>query len=250
MRSEANTSHDVPAAGDPVYWDRRSELDPLAAVIDPADRDGRKNQHIHRIHARALERSGVLRPGQQILDFGCGTGRLSEHIHSVTGRVTGVDISPRMVDRARAGHGEPGCEFVAFDGERLPFDDASFDGAVSALVLQMYSAEPERFRAIAGDLARVLRPGAPLVLIERTAPSDGPAWSPGTWARELAPCGLRLETVQPARAARATPVSTAVQKGLVPKRLLGAAAGMDLAIARRRGIRAPYTEALMVARRE
>lgn len=73
---------------------------------------------------RALE--GI--PAPSVLDVGCGTGMLSEQLLSAfpSCRLTGVDLSPAMVERARARLAGR-AEVREADAERLPFHDGVFD---------------------------------------------------------------------------------------------------------------------------
>ncbi len=92
------------------------------------------------------------------LDAACGTGR---HARALTARgheVTGVDLTPEMLERARAS--VPGASFVQADLRTLPFEDGDFELVVCGLAL---SHLPDLDRAV-GELARVLKPGGPLVV--------------------------------------------------------------------------------------
>jgi len=232
------------------YWAARSRLDPLAAVLDPAA-DGGKNAQIHRMHSAALSRALEGRRLGKVLDFGCGTGRISAVIARSSDHVTGVDISPDMVDRARELVQDPRIDFIAYDGDRLPFDDASFDAAVTVLVLQLYRDRRDRFTSIAAELARVLRPGSPAWLIEQCAPEyEGNAWTPERWRKELAVAGFDLLRARPLRHFRNTLIFRAAVSGVIPPRLRERAARLDLSLTARMGARGPYTECLLsVARR-
>ncbi|HLY48157.1 MAG TPA: methyltransferase domain-containing protein [Solirubrobacteraceae bacterium] len=98
-------------------------------------------------------------PGRA-LDAACGTGRHTAHLVKHGHEVTGVDQSEAMLTRARAR--APEAHFLQADLRELPFDEDSFDLAVCALAL-------EHFRELAdalGELARVVRPGGPVVLSE------------------------------------------------------------------------------------
>jgi SAM-dependent methyltransferase len=87
-------------------------------------------------------------PGTRILDVGCGSGWLADYFDDYTG----VDGSPDAVRAAT----EKGRDVTLADvDERLPFDDAQFDGAILKDLLE-HVREPV---AVVHEVARVLRPG-------------------------------------------------------------------------------------------
>ena len=94
-----------------------------------------------------------LRPAR-VMDLGCGTGDSVELFRALDPEVewVGVDIedSPEVAERTRAGG-----EFVTYDGETLPFDDASFDLVYCKQVLEHVERPHELLR----EVARVLQPG-------------------------------------------------------------------------------------------
>lgn len=95
-----------------------------------------------------------LPKGAEILDVGCGTGALSEAAFEAgAGRVTGIDSSEVFV--AYAATRLPAGTFRVADAQQLPFPDASFDAAVSGLVLNFVPRPGQAAR----ELARVVRPG-------------------------------------------------------------------------------------------
>jgi arsenite methyltransferase len=104
------------------------------------------------------------RPGERILDVGCGPGfYASELLDQVApdGTVVGVDASPQML--AVAAHrceGRRGVEFRQADATGLPVDDADFDRAVCVQVLE-YLTDAE---AALRELHRALRPGGRVVI--------------------------------------------------------------------------------------
>lgn len=96
--------------------------------------------------------------GGAVVDIGCGTGRLSSFLASHGLRPRGVDLSEGMVRVASRDY--PAFDFEVADLRALPFEDASLDGAVAWYSL-MYLTPADRPAAYA-ELARVLKPGAPL----------------------------------------------------------------------------------------
>lgn len=108
----------------------------------------------------------ALRPGQRVLDIGCGPGYLTAEIAGqvgAKGRVVAIDTSRPMLDIARercAGLGT--VEFHRASAESLPFPEASFDVA-AAVQVYLFVADPERSIR---ELARVLRPGGTAVVVD------------------------------------------------------------------------------------
>ncbi|MBA3301353.1 MAG: class I SAM-dependent methyltransferase [Thermoleophilaceae bacterium] len=233
---------------DPTHWDERSRLDPLAAVLDPAAGSGPRNAHITRIHELALERSLDLRGDERVLDFGAGTGRLLGLLARRAGQAVGAEISPGMAESANAALAEvPNARVETYDGERLPFDDASFDAAVAVLVLQLYFDRPEILQRSLGEIARVLRPGGRLWLIERAGPAGEEAWTLERWGKAMSGARLGMRASMALRGYRTTPMGWLAQHGALPAGGLRAAASAELAYNHRRGVRAPYTECLIEA---
>ena len=113
----------------------------------------------------ALHRAAQLHPGEEVLDVGCGTGAFEQHVLAERpGQpITGADLSAEMLAGARRKtRSVPHACFVQADAHDLPFADASFDVVVSASVLH-YLADPA---AALGEMARVVRPGGRLVLLD------------------------------------------------------------------------------------
>ena len=108
----------------------------------------------------------ALTPGEHVLDVACGTGLVAfaaaERVGS-SGRVSGIDLSGKMVDAAqcRAQSLElANIDFARMDAENLALPDASFDVVLCALGL-MYMPDPER---AVQEMRRVLRPGGRVVI--------------------------------------------------------------------------------------
>ena len=101
-----------------------------------------------------------LRPGQRVLDFGCGPGSITVGLarRVSPGAVTGIDIAPQILALARtsaAGAGTANVRFQQADVYALPFDSGSFEVAYGHQVLQ-HLADPV---AALREVRRVLAPG-------------------------------------------------------------------------------------------
>ena len=103
----------------------------------------------------------VPRSGGSVLDVATGTGLVAEGLLERGLRVTGVDQSPEMLERARARFGDR-VELVEASAERLPFADASFDHLTFTYLLR-YVDDPA---ATLVELARVVRPGGVVAMLE------------------------------------------------------------------------------------
>jgi demethylmenaquinone methyltransferase/2-methoxy-6-polyprenyl-1,4-benzoquinol methylase len=111
------------------------------------------------------------RPGERILDACCGTGDLARAAARAVeprGRVVGVDFCAPMLEvaRARAG-GLAALELVLADALALPFPDAAFDGATMAFGARNLDDPVGGLR----ELARVVRPGGRVVVLEFGQPA-------------------------------------------------------------------------------
>lgn len=96
--------------------------------------------------------------GREMLEVGCGTGHWSEYFSRKGFKVTGVDISEKMVEVA--GKKEiPGCSFQAGDAENLDFFDNSFDIAAAVTVLE-FVQDSER---VVSEMARCVKPDGKLL---------------------------------------------------------------------------------------
>ena len=100
----------------------------------------------------------ALPEGGNLLDIGCGTGLFVEKYIQRGGLGTGLDISGKMLAKARRRC--PDCEFIVGTGEKLPFEDCSFN-AVSSVLVFSYVRNPA---AMLSEVYRILEPGGSVAL--------------------------------------------------------------------------------------
>jgi SAM-dependent methyltransferase len=105
--------------------------------------------------ARGMCTAAGVRPGQRVLDVGCGSGALVLALATIVGEenVVGVDPSEPFLEAARAK--VPGARILIGSAEALPFADDEFDATMAQLVLNFLD-DP---RTGVAEMARVTRPG-------------------------------------------------------------------------------------------
>jgi ubiquinone/menaquinone biosynthesis C-methylase UbiE len=124
-------------------WDGWEDLPALAARL-----------------AAGIEELGVG-PDEAVLDVGCGTGNLTAAlltVLSLAGKVTAVDIAPRMIEQARRKIRDRRVEWHVADVRRLPIPDSSCDRAICFSVWPHIGDR----QAAAAEIGRVLKPGGVL----------------------------------------------------------------------------------------
>lgn len=109
---------------------------------------------------RAVE-TLALRPGDRVIDFACGTGLLLPLLRRAgAAHVTGVDLTPAMLERAR--RRDPGARLVRGDVTEVSVDGPPADAAICAYGLSLVDDWPRALR----NMHAHLRPGGNLVLLD------------------------------------------------------------------------------------
>ena len=112
---------------------------------------------------------GVLNKGEKVLDIGCGAGVdtiLAAMMVGPTGSVTGIDVVPEMLSKARQNlrvMALRNVEFKQTSGEELPTTDKGFDIVISNGVFNLI---PDKRKAVS-EVFRVLRPGGRLLMADQ-----------------------------------------------------------------------------------
>ncbi|MBI2763328.1 MAG: ubiquinone/menaquinone biosynthesis methyltransferase [Chloroflexi bacterium] len=136
---------------------------------------------------RGLVAACGLRPGMAALDVATGTGAVARDLArrvGATGRVVGVDISPGMLERARAHAGGPvQLTFCVGDAMALPVTDASFDAATIAFGMRNL---PDYRRGFA-EMTRAVRPGGIVACLEIARPASAVGRLGRVWFEAIVP---------------------------------------------------------------
>jgi demethylmenaquinone methyltransferase/2-methoxy-6-polyprenyl-1,4-benzoquinol methylase len=147
----------------------RAMFDRIARVYDLMNSVMTAGLH-HRWRERAADLA-ALRPGDRALDVACGTGDLAVELArrvGDSGNVVGSDFSEAMLERARQKSGAVRWEWA--NALELPYPDGSFDAATVGFGARNFS---DLDRGLA-EMARVVRPGGRVVVLEITTPQRPP----------------------------------------------------------------------------
>lgn len=121
-------------------------------------------------------------PAARLLDVACGTGLFAERLRRARPAIslTGIDLSPAMLDQARRRLPEqPGVRWVEGGADRLPFPDGSFDAVTCNNAFHLIPDQPRAMR----EFHRVLTSGGLLVILD---------WDRTGWTMWLIHQGYRL----------------------------------------------------------
>jgi demethylmenaquinone methyltransferase / 2-methoxy-6-polyprenyl-1,4-benzoquinol methylase len=175
----------VPASGTLPETQVRAMFDRIARVYDRMNSVMTAGMH-HRWRRRAVDLAQVG-PGSRALDVATGTGDLAIELRARGAEVIGLDFSERMLELAR--EKAPGIEFVQGNALELPYPAASFDAVTVGFGARNFS---DLDRGLA-ELARVLRPGGRVVILEITSPQRPPlSWFFRLWFDRAVPALGRL----------------------------------------------------------
>ncbi len=136
------------------------------ATWDSGDYGAVADAFVLEVGETAVEKASIA-AGTDLLDVATGTGSAAIPPAQKGARVTGLDLAPSLLERARERAAEAGVvvDWIEGDAEALPFEDGSFDTVLSAIGVQ-FAPRHERRRS---ELARVTRPGGEIVVC---------AWTP------------------------------------------------------------------------
>jgi SAM-dependent methyltransferase len=127
-------------------------------------------------------------PGGPVADLGCGPGRITTHLHGLGLDAFGVDLSPGMVEVARRQY--PRLRFEVGSLAALDLPDGGLAGALAWYSL--IHTPPEGQPAVLAEFARVLRPGAPLLMAFQ-AGADEPVHHQQGYGHSISLHGWRLD---------------------------------------------------------
>jgi demethylmenaquinone methyltransferase/2-methoxy-6-polyprenyl-1,4-benzoquinol methylase len=161
----------------------RAMFDRIARVYDLMNSVMTAGLH-QRWRERAVDLAGVG-PGDRVLDVATGTGDLAIALRrrvGSSGAVVGSDFSERMLELARAKAHD--VRFESANALDLPYDDDSFDAATVGFGARNFS---DLARGLS-EMARVVRPGGRVVVLELTTPERPPlSWFFRLWFDRLVP---------------------------------------------------------------
>ncbi|MBN3885874.1 MAG: class I SAM-dependent methyltransferase [Nostoc sp.] len=108
----------------------------------------------------------------QVLDLCCGSGQTTEFLVKLSQNVTGLDASPKSLQRARLN--VPEASYIEAFAEEMPFADNLFDVVHTSVAL--HEMQPQQLRKIINEVYRVLKPEGVFTLVDFHAPKNPIFW--------------------------------------------------------------------------
>ncbi|MEH2258588.1 class I SAM-dependent methyltransferase [Nostoc sp.] len=122
---------------------------------------------------RQLALQGLtIHSDSQVLDLCCGSGQTTEFLVKTSQNVTGLDASPKSLQRARLN--VPEASYIEAFAEEMPFADNLFDVVHTSVAL--HEMQPQQLRKIINEVYRVLKPGGVFTLVDFHAPTNPIFW--------------------------------------------------------------------------
>ncbi len=147
----------LPERSTAAFWERRIAAHGTTASTFLATPQARINEFTER-HMEILQQYAA---GKDVLDCGCGWGRISLPISRLAKSYVGVDFMPALIEKAK--ESLPDLDFRLADAKALPFEDASFDVVIAVTGLSSFAGV---FDAVLAEFHRVLRPGGRILFLE------------------------------------------------------------------------------------
>jgi len=113
-----------------------------------------------------------IRPGDRVLDVGCGNGRAYQLFSGKAIEYVGLDVSAGLIAQARSLRRDLLADFRVGSALKLPFEAGEFDSVLAVAMLQHVPSEKLRLQAL-GEMRRVLKPGGRLFM------TNWRLWRPG-----------------------------------------------------------------------
>ncbi|AFY40786.1 class I SAM-dependent methyltransferase [Nostoc sp. PCC 7107] len=124
-------------------------------------------------HFRQLALQGLtIHSDTQVLDLCCGSGQSTQFLVKSSQNVTGLDASPKSLQRAK--QNVPEASYIEAFAENMPFANNSFDVVHTSAAL--HEMEPEQLRQILQEVYRILKPGGVFTLVDFHAPNNPIFW--------------------------------------------------------------------------
>jgi ubiquinone/menaquinone biosynthesis C-methylase UbiE len=209
-----------------TWEERATKGDMLQAVMDPADRIGRKNRFIDLVHRITLSEFFPQNFKGNILDLGCGTGRFLPWLSKKALLIIGIDITKKMLKHAKEStRNLRNVELILCDGTFLPFREESLDLTISVWVLQ-HILRKEDFENAVKDIVRSLKIDGRAYLIEQVSKTKR---MPGDYIDMFK--GYKGTVQMPIRRSRSM-LSFLVQKGFTPSFIFPLIARLEILLSR------------------